>query len=118
MRLKIDGAARKAKKESTGQYGKTCYADAIQIPASGSAKINCLNYLVLIISTNGGMYDLYSCIGYQSDANRSKITLLSGNGHNTIAYSEEYSNDSCEGIYTVTNGNIGNTATVYRLRLR
>ena len=64
------------------------------------------------------MYDLYSCIGYQSDVIRSKVTLLSGEGHNTIAYSEDASNDSYKGIYTVTNGNIGNTATVYRLRLR
>lgn len=32
--------------------------------------------------------------------------------------SEEDSNDSYKGIYTVTNGNIGNTATAYELRLK
>jgi len=73
--------------------------------------------LVLIISNNGGYYDLYACIGYQSDSNRSLVKLIAGNGINKIDYSVENTKEAREGYYTITNGNVVNDAYIYRSRL-
>ena len=89
-----------------------------KIQKSETISAVCLNSLVLIISTNGGMYDLYACIGYQSDAIRSKIQLLSGNGNHKITYSSDDSAESVAGIYTITNGSASNYANVYIIALR
>lgn len=64
------------------------------------------------------MYDLYVCIGYQADAQRSKIQLLAGNGHHTIKYSDDDSAESIAGIYTITNGNASNYADAYIITLK
>ena len=79
--------------------------------------LKCLNCLVLIISNNGGYYDLYACIGYQSDSNRSLVKLIAGNGINKIDYSAEGTKESIEGYYTITNGNTINDAYIHRSRL-
>lgn len=63
------------------------------------------------------MYDLYVCIGYKSDVQRSKIQLLAGMGHHTIKYSDIDSAESDAGIYTITNGNTANDADVYMISL-
>lgn len=84
---------------------------------SQKVSLKCLNCLVLIISSNGGFYDLYACIGYQSDSNRSLVKLIAGNGINKIDYSAEDTEESRYGYYTITNGNTVNDAYIYRLRL-
>lgn len=84
---------------------------------SQKVSLKCLNCLVLIISNNGGYYDLYACIGYQSDSNRSLVKLIAGNCINKIDYSAEDTEESREGYYTITNGNTVNDAYIHRLRL-
>nr|DAZ69393.1 MAG TPA: hypothetical protein [Caudoviricetes sp.] len=90
---------------------------SVQISKSGSALQECLNCLVLIVSPNAGAYDLYSCIGYQSDERRSKVTLLAGEGLHEITYSDEGTSYAIRGIYTIVNGNAANEATAYILPL-
>jgi len=60
---------------------------------------------------------LYSCIGYQSDEKRSKVTLLAGEGLHKITYSDEGTSYAARGIYTIANGNAANEATAYILPL-
>ena len=84
---------------------------------SQKVSLKCLNCLVLIISNNGGYYDLYACIGYQSDSNRSLVKLIAGKGINKIDYFAESTNESREGYYTITNGNTMNDAYIYILHL-
>lgn len=81
-------------------------------------KLKCLNCFVLICSPNTGMYDLYACIGYQSDSIRSTIKLLAGNGKHKIGYSAEGSFDSQQGLYTVTNGSTVAYADVFRITFK
>ena len=76
----------------------------IVIPKSGSVLKECLNCLVLIVGTNTNMYDLYACIGYQSDNRRSTIKLLAGVGNHKITYAGDDTSESIRGIYTITNG--------------
>lgn len=90
---------------------------SVPISKSGSALQECLNCLVLIVSPNAGAYDLYSCIGYQSDEKRSKVTLLAGEGLHKITYSDEGTSYAARGIYTIANGNAANEATAYILPL-
>ena len=63
------------------------YTDAVMIGVfgagdpiskSGSALQECLNCLVLIVSPNAGAYDLYSCIGYQSDEKKKQSYITCG----------------------------------------
>lgn len=84
---------------------------------SQKVSLKCLNCLVLIISNNSGYYDLYACIGYQSDSKRSLVKLIAGGGINKIDYPVEDTKESTEGYYTITNGNVGNDAYIYRSRL-
>ena len=84
---------------------------------SQKVSLKCLNCLVLIISNNGGYYDLYACIGYQSDSNRSLVKLIAGGGINKIDYATEETKESMEGYYTITNGNAINDAYIYILHL-
>ena len=76
----------------------------IAIPKYGSVLKKCLNCLVLIVGTNTQMYDLYACIGYQSDSVRSTIKLLAGAGSHKITYAGNDTSESKNGIYTITNG--------------
>lgn len=99
-------------------YGNCLSVRRTKIQKSETISAVCLNSLVLIISTSGGMYDLYACIGYQADAQRSKIQLLSGNGNHKIAYSSNDSAESVAGIYKITNGNKSTYADVYIIALR
>ena len=99
------------------------YSDKLSLPQAtidigASIRLECLNCFVLIYSPNTTMYDLYACIGYQSDAKRSKINLLSGFGKHTISYAADDSSDSKTGIFTITNGNPSNPAYVLRTAFR
>lgn len=51
---------------------------SVPISKSGSALQECLNCLVLIVSPNAGAYDLYSCIGYQSDEKKKQSYITCG----------------------------------------
>ena len=95
---------------------KTLY-EPVLLKKSQKVSLKCLNCLVLIISNNGGYYDLYACIGYQSDSNRSLVKLIAGNGINKIDYSAEDTEESLYGYYTITNDNTVNDAYIYRLCL-
>lgn len=88
------------------------------IAAGKTIRLKCLNCFVLIHSSNTLMYDLYACIGYQSDSSRSTIKLLVGSGKHKINYAVEGSSDSANGIYTVTNSNPSNPAYVFRTTFR
>lgn len=90
----------------------------IVIPKSGSVLKECLNCLVLIVGTNTNMYDLYACIGYQSDSVRSTIKLLAGVGNHKITYAGNDTSESIRGIYTITNGspNVDVKATIIPLK--
>lgn len=92
-------------------------SESVLLEKSQKVSLKCLNCLVLITSNNGGYYDLYACIGYQSDNNRSLVKLIAGNGINKIDYSVENTEESREGYYTITNGNTINDAYIHRLRL-
>lgn len=92
-------------------------SEPVLLEKSQKVSLKCLNCLVLIISNNGGYYDLYACIGYQSDSNRSLVKLIAGNGINKIDYSVENTKEAREGYYTITNGNVVNDAYIYRSRL-
>lgn len=61
------------------------------------------------------MFDLYACIGYQSDSARSVIKLLAGAGKHHISYATEGTPDANTGTYTISNGNPVNKAYIYRL---
>ena len=63
------------------------------------------------------MFDLYACIGYQSDSTRSVIKLLAGAGKHRISYATEGTSDANTGTYTISNGNPLNDAYVFRLSL-
>ena len=90
----------------------------ITIPKSGSVLKKCLNCLILIVGTNTQMYDLYVCIGYQSDGVRSTIKLLAGAGNHKITYADNDTSESKNGIYTITNGssNVDVKATIIPLQ--
>lgn len=90
----------------------------ITIPKSGSVLKKCLNCLILIVGTNTQMYDLYACIGYQSDSVRSTIKLLAGAGNHKITYADSDTSESRNGIYTITNGssNVDVKATIIPLQ--
>lgn len=90
----------------------------ITIPKSGSVLKKCLNCLILIVGTNTQMYDLYACIGYQSDSIRSTIKLLAGAGNHKITYADNDTSESRNGIYTITNGssNVDVKATIIPLQ--
>nr|DAX01200.1 MAG TPA: hypothetical protein [Bacteriophage sp.] len=90
----------------------------ITIPKSGSVLKKCLNCLILIVGTNTQMYDLYACIGYQSDSVRSTIKLLAGAGNHKITYADNDTSESRNGIYTITNGssNVDVKATIIPLQ--
>ena len=77
-----------------------------------------MNCLVLIVGTNTNMYDLYACIGYQSDNRRSTIKLLAGAGNHKITYAGDDSSESIRGIYTITNGspNVDVKVTIFSLQ--
>lgn len=92
-------------------------SEPVLLEKSQKVSLKCLNCLVLIISSNSDCYDLYSCIGYQSDSIRSLVKLIAGNGINKIDYPVENSKESIEGYYTITNGNAVNNAYIHRLRL-
>lgn len=89
----------------------------VKIPSLQSKNIKCLNCLVLIISPNAGFFDLYTCIGYQSDNVRSTITRIAGNGKSKIEYIAEGSESWNRDEYKVTNTNPANEASVYRIQL-
>ena len=74
--------------------------------------------MVLIVGTNTNMYDLYACIGYQSDNRRSTIKLLAGAGNHKITYAGDGSSESIRGIYTITNGspNVDVKVTIFSLQ--
>lgn len=91
--------------------------DLVKIPSLQSKNIKCLNCLVLIISPNAGFFDLYTCIGYQSDNVRSTITRIAGNGKSKIEYIAEGSESLKRDEYKVTNTNPANEASVYRIQL-
>ena len=92
-------------------------SEPVLLKKSQKVSLKCLNCLVLITSNNGGYYDLYACIGYQSDCNRSLVKLIAGNGINKIDYSAEQTKESYEGYYTITNGNPINDAYIHISRL-
>ena len=91
--------------------------DLVKIPSLQSKNIKCLNCLVLIISPNAGFFDLYTCIGYQSDNVRSTITRIAGNGKSKIEYIAEGSESGKRDEYKVTNTNSMSEASVYRIQL-
>lgn len=72
------------------------------------------------MGTNTQMYDLYACIGYQSDSVRSTIKLLAGVGNHKITYASNDSPESIEGIYTIANGssNVNVKVTIFPLQRR
>lgn len=91
--------------------------DLVRISSSQPQYVECLNCLVLIISANASCFDLYSCIGYQSDNVRSVITHIAGKGRSKIEYAAEGSTFCGQGKYKVINENSINEAVVYRIRL-
>lgn len=91
--------------------------DLVRISSSQPQYVECLNCLVLIISANASCFDLYSCIGYQSDSIRSVITHIAGKGRSKIEYAAEGSTFCGQGKYKVINENSINEAVVYRIRL-
>lgn len=72
--------------------------------ANSSLDIECLNCLVLIVAPMSKRYDLYACIGYNSDIKRSIVKLLVGEGIHTITYSSERTSSAAKGIFNVSNG--------------
>lgn len=89
----------------------------VKIPSLQSKYIKCLNCLVLIISPNAGFFDLYTCIGYQSDNVRSTITRIAGNGKSKIEYAAEGSEYWKRDEFKVTNTNSMSESSVYRIQL-
>lgn len=99
------------------------YSDKLSLPQAtidigASIRLECLNCFVLIYCQNTTMYDLYACIGYQSDPTRSTIKLLAGFGKHKISYAADDSSDSKTGIFTITNGNPNSPAYVLRTAFR
>ena len=76
---------------------------AVTVQANSSLDIECLNCLVLIVASLSQRYDLYACIGYQSDSRRSLVKLLAGEGIHTITYSPEGTSSAAKGIFNVSN---------------
>ena len=74
--------------------------------------------MILIVGTNTQMYDLYACIGYQSDSVRSTNKLLTDAGNHKITYADNDTSESKNGIYTITNGssNVDVKATIIPLQ--
>lgn len=102
----------------TQLYNDKLSLPQVTIDIGASIRLECLNCFVLIYSRNTTMYDLYACIGYQSDAKRSTIKLLAGFGKHKISYAADDSSDSKTGIFTITNGNPSNPAYVLRTAFR
>ena len=104
-------------KETRENTKKAERLDLVRISSSQPQYVECLNCLVLIISANASCFDLYSCIGYQSDNVRSVITHIAGKGRSKIEYAAEGSTFCGQGKYKVINENSINEAVVYRIRL-
>lgn len=104
--------------QALNQLNSKTSTQEITIPKSGSVLKKCLNCLILIVGTNTQMYDLYACIGYQSDSVRSTIKLLTGAGNHKITYADNDTSESKNGIYTITNGssNVDVKATIIPLQ--
>ena len=83
----------------------------IIVSAGGTVEIDCLNCLVLIVTSKAGMYDLYACIGYGSADYRSLIQLIAGQGRHKLAHAD---NDKI----VVTNGNATAASRVYCVSLK
>lgn len=104
--------------QAINQLNSKTSTQEITIPKSESVLKKCLNCLILIVGTNTQMYDLYACIGYQSDSVRSTIKLLAGAGNHKITYADNDTSESKNGIYTITNGssNVDVKATIIPLQ--
>lgn len=106
----IDGSLAKQISDLNGSliFEKSPMAAKMyKIPPKSSITVPCLNCFIFAMTTLSGKYTIATTIGYQADHARSRISYINTN-ENTgfdIQFSQEDTEESYKGMYTITNGN-------------